>query len=65
MNLTLAIILAHLSALLALASCLLTLRRQRQLLDLFGHHLELAQLHSEIIASLNRRLTEVEKEPWK
>ena len=65
MNLTVAIVLANLSALLALASCLLTLRRQRQLLGLFGCHLNLAQVHSDILMDLNKRLDALEKEPWK
>ena len=65
MNFTVAILLANFSAILALSGCLLTLRRQRQLLDLFGGHLELAQVHSQIIMDFNERLVALEKEPWK
>ena len=65
MNVLTVAILANISALLALASCLLTLRRQRQLLGLFGCHLNLAQVHSDILMDLNKRLDALEKEPWK
>jgi len=65
MNVLTVAILAQLTAILALASCLLTLRRQWDLLKLFGGHLELAQVHSLIIANLNTRLDALEKEPWK
>ncbi len=65
MNVLTVAILAQLTALIALLSCLLSLKRQRDLLTLFGGHLELAQVHSTIIQNLNERLTAVEKEPWK